>query len=233
MGEFSKEQSASREKTLLVALLLSMWAPLATGIAVIMSTSTTQLADFIRRSAELVALFVSWWVFRYIARNKSLGEEQKANMEKISCLFVSAALGVSAIVMLVLALSRIGSFQPGGNVYPGLIIATLGFFTNTWFWRRYAKLNTERYSAIIDASRQLYCAKTIVDLCVIVALAFVATIPTHPATSYIDTLGSVVLVFYLVWSSAKTARQAMQRTVTKNNTRDPSASVVEPEKKVQ
>ncbi len=214
MSAFSKEQSASREKTLLVALLLSMWGPLATGIAVIMSTSTTQLADFIRRSAELVALFVSWWVFRYIARNKELDDEQKAKMEKISCLCVSAALGVSAIVMLALALSRIGSFEPGGNVYPGLIIATLGLFTNTWFWRRYAKLNAERYSTIIDASRQLYRAKTFVDLCVIAALSSVAIIPTHPATPHIDILGSVALAAYLLWSSAKTARQAMVQTTT-------------------
>ncbi len=210
MNTFSQEQSASREKTLLVALLLSMWGPLATGIAVIMSASTTQLADFIRRSAELVALFVSWWVFRHLARNKELAPARKVRMEKISYLFVSAALGISAIVMLALALSRIGTFEPGGNVYPGLVIAVLGLFTNTWFWRRYARLNAEQYSSIIDASKQLYRAKTFVDLCVIVALASVAIIPAHPATRYIDLLGSVILAAYLLWSSAKTARQARQ-----------------------
>ncbi len=209
MNTFSQEQSANREKTLLISLLLSMWAPLATGIAVIMSTSTTQLADFIRRSAELVALFVSWWVFRYLARNKELGSEKKARMEKISGLCVAAALGVSAIVMLVLVVSRIGTFEPGGNVYPGLVIATLGMIVNTGFWRRYSRLNHEQYNPIIDAQRQLYRAKAFVDLSVIIALGAVAIIPTHPVTRYIDLLGSFALAAYLLWSSVQTAQGAV------------------------
>ena len=49
MRDLSAKQVAARERTLLIALLLSMWAPLATGYAVLMSHSTTQLADFIRR----------------------------------------------------------------------------------------------------------------------------------------------------------------------------------------
>ena len=210
MNNFSRDQTASRQKTLLIALLLSMWAPLATGIAVIMSTSTTQLADFIRRSVELVALFVSWWVFRYLARNQELGPEKKARLEKISGLCVSAALGVSAIVMLLLALSRMGVYEPGGNVYPGLAIATLGMIVNTWFWRRYSRLNHELYNSIIDAQRQLYRAKAFVDLSVIIALGTVAIIPAHPVTRYIDLLGSFALSGYLMWSSMRTARQALR-----------------------
>ena len=210
MNNFSQEQTASRQKTLLAALLLSMWAPLATGIAVIMSTSTTQLADFIRRSVELVALFVSWWVFRHLARNQELGPEKKARLEKISGLCVSAALGISAVVMLILAISRAGTYEPGGNVYPGLAIATMGLIVNSWFWRRYARLNHESYNSIIDAQRQLYLAKAVVDLTVIVALGSVAVIPAHPLTRHIDLLGSFALAAYLLWSSLRAARQALQ-----------------------
>jgi len=169
LSNFTQEQSASRQKTLLIALLLSMWAPLVTGIAVVMSTSTTQLADFVRRTVELIALFVSWWVFRYIARNETLTPDKKAAMEKISGLCVAAAIVISAIVMLILTISRIGVVDPGGNVYPGLIIATLGFIVNTWFWRRYTRLNSEQYNSIINAQKQLYQAKAIVDLVVIAA----------------------------------------------------------------
>lgn len=216
MNNFTQEQTASRQKTLLAALLLSMWAPLATGLAVIMSASTTQVADFIRRSVELVALFVSWWVFRYIARNKELPPEKKARMVQISGLCVSVALGVSAILMLLLALSRVGTFEPGGNVYPGLAIASLGMIVNSWFWRRYSRLNHEQYSSIIDAQRQLYRAKAVVDLSVIIALGTVAIIPNHPLTSHIDLLGSFALAAYLLWSSVRAARQALQPE-TENN----------------
>jgi hypothetical protein len=77
MNGLYKEQSSSREKTLLTALLLSAPGPLVTGIALITSHSTTQLADFIRRGVELVAIFISWWVFRQLHRNAA-GEGHQA-----------------------------------------------------------------------------------------------------------------------------------------------------------
>lgn len=152
MNNFTQEQSAARQRTLLIALLLSMWAPLVTGIAVVMSTSTTQLADFVRRTVE-----------------------------------------------------------PGGNVYPGLIIASLGVIVNSWFWRRYARLNREQYNSIINAQRQLYQAKALVDLLVIGALGAVAVAPDHYLTYYIDYLGSFALVGYLFWNALRTAAQTIKR----------------------
>lgn len=210
MHNLTREQASRREKTLLAALLLSMWAPLATGIAVILSRSTTQLADFIRRSIELLALFVSWRVFRYVEGKKGLEPVDRARLEKAAGLSVSAALVCSGIVMLLLALSRISAFQPGGNVYPGLVIASLGLLVNGWFWRRYASLNREQYNSIIETQRRLYLAKALVDLCVIAALAAVAAIPDHPATRYIDILGSVAVSLYLMWSGVNTARSALR-----------------------
>lgn len=210
MSNLTQEQSASRQKTLLIALLLSMWAPFVTGYAVVMSTSTTQLADFVRRTVELIALFVSWWVFRHIARNETLAAEKRASMEKISGLCVAAAIGISAIVMLVLTISRIGVVEPGGNVYPGLIIATMGFIVNTWFWRRYTRLNSEQYNSIINAQKQLYQAKAMVDLLVIAALGAVAVAPGHYLTSYIDFLGSFALVGYLFWNAIRTVKQTIK-----------------------
>ncbi len=210
MNNFTQEQSTARQKTLLIALLLSMWAPLTTGIAVAMSTSTTQLADFVRRTVELIALFVSWWVFRYIARNKNLDQDKIAALEKVSGLCVAGAIGISALVMLVLTILRMGTVEPGGNVYPGLVIATLGVMVNTWFWRRYARLNREQHNSIINAQRQLYQAKALVDLLVIAALAAVAIAPGHYLTYYIDYLGSFALVAYLLWNAIRTAKQTIK-----------------------
>jgi divalent metal cation (Fe/Co/Zn/Cd) transporter len=200
----SNEQAASREKTLLAAFLLSAWAPLTTGIAVVISRSTTQVADFIRRTAELVALFVSWQVFRYLQRNNKLDAARRARVERIAGTSVGVALGCSGIVMLGLAISRISSFEPGGNVYLGLGIAALGLITNTWFWRRYTRMTREHFNPVIETQIQLYRAKAFVDICVITALSAVAINPLHPATRYIDVLGSVAVAMYLLWSSWRT-----------------------------
>lgn len=219
MNTLTTQQATSREKTLLVAVLLSMWAPLATGIAVILSQSTTQLADFIRRSVELVALFVSWFVFRAILRKENISHSEKARMEQAASLLTAAALVCSGIVILSLALSRLADFEPGGNVYPGLAIAGLGLITNAWFWQRYTRLTAEQYNPIIAAQAYLYRAKAFVDLCVLAALATVAINPTQVVTGYVDLLGSGAVVVYLLWSGYATARTTMVfgNTTTRGN----------------
>jgi Co/Zn/Cd efflux system component len=204
----SSAQAARREKTLLAALLLSMWAPLTTGLAVLLSNSTTQLADFIRRTVELAALFISWLVFRRLRREPAATPEATARLERLAAFSVAAALVGSGVAMLALALSRIHSFEPGGNVYPGLVIATLGLITNTWFWWRYRAFDREQNSPIIGAQRRLYSAKALVDLCVIAALTMVALDPLHPCTRPVDVSGSVAIAIYLLWSGVRTLRSA-------------------------
>ncbi len=206
MNTLTREELASREKTLLAALLLSMWAPLATGIAVLLSRSTTQVADFIRRSVELIALFISWRVFRYLHRGKEPDSLQKDRLEHLVSFSTAVAMGVSGVVIIAVAFTRFPTFVPGGNVYPGLAIALLGLITNSWFWRRYASLNRKIYDRVIDTQRCLYRAKAVVDLCVIIALSAVAIAPLNPATRFIDLLGSVAVSIYLAWSSICTIR---------------------------
>ena len=129
MAALSKEQVNSRAKTLLIALLLSAPGPLLTGMAVISSQSTTQLADFIRRIVELAALFISWWIFRQIHQNTEPGEVNQKKMERTAGLSIAAAMVCSGIAMLIVAISRLSVFEPGGNVYFGLSIAILAMVT--------------------------------------------------------------------------------------------------------
>jgi divalent metal cation (Fe/Co/Zn/Cd) transporter len=206
MTSRSRAHAAGRERTLLAALLLSSWGPLATGAAVLSSRSTTQLADFIRRSVELIALAVSWWVFRSLARRPGVSAAEKSRLEGTVGLGVAAAMICSGIALLTVALSRTSAFAPGGNVYPGLAIAALGLATNAWFWRRYAHLEREQHNRIIAAQIQLYRAKAFVDLCVIAALAAVAFAPAHRAARWVDLLGSLAVALYLIWSGVRTAR---------------------------
>lgn len=211
MNVLSKKQSSSREKTLLSALLLSAPGPLVVGIALMTSHSTTQLADFIRRGVELVAIFISWYVFRQLQRNPELGRLDQQRLERTAGLSTAGAMACSGIVLLVVALSRLSAFEPGGNVTTGLTIAVLGLLTNGWFWRRYTALTREQYSPVIAAQQQLYRAKATVDLCVVVALAAVAIAPVHPATHYVDLLGSAMVAIYLLWNGLCSAQKHLAR----------------------
>jgi divalent metal cation (Fe/Co/Zn/Cd) transporter len=210
MTSRSRAHTARRERTLLAALLLSSWGPLATGVAVLSNRSTTQLADFIRRSVELIALAVSWWVFRSLARRPAVSLAEKNRLESTATLCVAAAMVCSGISLLTVALSGTHASAPGGNVYPGLAIAALGLVTNVWFWRRYARLEREQPNQIIAAQIQVYRAKAFVDLCVMAALAAVAFAPAHPIAGWVDLSGSVAVSLYLVWSGLRTARADRQ-----------------------
>lgn len=197
-----------RERTLAWAASLSAFAPLATGAAVAMSQSSAQIADFVRRTVDLLALVGSWWTYRRIGRNPSLAPEEVARLERRATLVVAIALGLSGCVMLVLTLTRTGRFEPGGNVTLGLSVAVLGLLFNAAFWRRYARMQRAQPDAIIDAQRRLYRSKAAVDVSVIVALATVAVAPGRPVTSAVDAAGSFAVAAYLLVAAVKTARGA-------------------------
>ena len=218
MTVLSKEQVSSREKVLLTALLLSTPGAVITGIAALSSYSTTQLADFIRRSMELAAMFISWWVFSQIQRNQNLGQADRTRLERAAGLGVAGAMAGSGIVMLVIALSRLSAFEPGGKVMMGLVIAVLGALMNSWFWWRYSVLGREQYSAVIAAQQNLYRAKALVDLCVVSALTAVVIAPFHPATPYVDLVGSIFVSGYLLWNGLRMARSHLGDTRSRSTT---------------
>ena len=191
-----------RERTLLVALLLSAWAPFVTGWAVVLSQSTTQVADFVRRTVELGAVAVAWAAFRRLRRREP-SPAAAARLERIAAWAVGAALAVSGGVTLVLALQRDADFVPGGDVRLGLLVAVLGLATNGWFWRRYAGFARERPGRLMEGQRTLYRAKVAVDACVIAALASVALASGRPVTRWIDLVGSFAVALYLLWSAGR------------------------------
>lgn len=200
MAKSIKDTSSKSEKTLLTALLLSAPGPIVTGISVLLSLSTTQIADFLRRGTELAAIFVSWRIFRKLQRNKEIDDTEKTRLERLANMYVGGAMGFSGVIMLIIASYRLFQYTPSGNVIMGLVIAVLGLITNTWFWFRYRALIREQFNAVIDAQQKLYRAKSYVDLCVVIALSAVAIAPAHPVTRYVDVICSIIISFYLIWN---------------------------------
>jgi len=199
--------SAKRERTMLVAFLLSSPGPLLTGIAALSSQSATQIADFLRRSSELVALFVAWLVFRKMQKDCSQDQVFQNKMSRIANLTVSIAMICSAVAMFIVGIIRLLVFNVGGKVILGLVIAILGLITNSWFWWRYWSMNREIPDAVIEGQRNLYRAKSCVDLTVVTALMAVLIAPSHPVTQYVDAVGCMIVAFYLFYSGIKMIRQ--------------------------
>jgi len=190
-------QSSRRERTMLVALLLSAPGPIVTGIPAFTSLSATQIADFLRRTAELVALLVGWWVYRQLRRRMGLDDPGRARLEARANGTVAGAMLCSGVAMLAVGVARLFVYEASGSVLIGLIIAVLGLLTNSWFWLRYRRMNQERFEPVVAGQQSLYRAKAAVDLCVVTALTAVTVAPGHPATRYIDAGGAMIVAGYL------------------------------------
>lgn len=197
-----KSNGKSGRNTLLWSVIMSSPGPLVVGIGLIMGRSSTQIADFVRRSAELLAIIVSYVVYQLTTRDGFTDMERKARLEKNTDLFVGGAMCLGGAMMLVLAL--LPSKGETGNVIPGLSIAILGVIANSIFWRRYSRLGKESNNSILLVQSRLYRAKTLVDICVTAALLSVTLLPGSQLSYWLDKAGSAVVAVYLICTGAKT-----------------------------
>jgi divalent metal cation (Fe/Co/Zn/Cd) transporter len=174
------------------------------GISLFVGRSSTQLADFIRRTAELLAIIVSLLVYKAVQEDTVVDKGRRMRLESLANQCVGSAMCLSGVTMVIVTL--LSKTTEKGNVIPGLVIAALGVMTNGWFWLRYRRLNSEGPDAILMAQSKLYRAKTLVDTCVLLSLAFVAAAPTASMTLYVDMAGSTAVAAYLVFSGLSILR---------------------------
>ncbi len=200
-------QKKSGSRTLLMSVLMSAPGPLVVGLGLLAGRSATQIADFFRRSSELLAIIMAYIVYRITTKDGSCHEIRKKKLERISNVFVGAMMCLGGSIMLVLAFFSENTDK--GNVIPGLTIAFLGVIANTIFWRKYTRLNRLEPNAILAVQARLYRAKSLVDSCVTMALLTVALAPQSPAAFWLDLIGSIIVAVYLAFCGIQTIRERM------------------------
>ncbi len=196
-------------KTLLLSVLLSSPGPLVLGIGLTIGQSSTQISDFTRRTAELLAIISSFVVYIFTTKD---GEEDQVRKRKIECksnIFVGIIMCISGASMILLTI--ISDNENKGNVAPAFVIALFGAITNTLFWRKYSKLHRENGNEILGVQARLYGAKSIVDVCVTLTLFIVTVMPGSKASVYFDIVGSILVSCYMIRSGIVTIRQGAKR----------------------
>lgn len=202
-----KKQERSGARTLLLSVLMSAPGPLVMGLGLLAGRSATQLADFVRRSAELLGIIAAYAVYRLTHGDGGCDEEKKERLERLSNLFVGAMMCLGGGIMLALAV--FDHSESEGSVLPSLIIAGLGLVANTLFWRKYTRLNRTEPNVILAVQARLYRAKSLVDGCVAAALLTVTLFPGSAAVFWLDRIGSAVVAAYLVYCGARTIRERL------------------------
>ena len=209
----SEKKSGTR--TLLWSIIMSSPGPLVVGLGLIAGRSSTQIADFVRRSAELLAIIMSFAVYSATQKDGSCNAEIRKRAERRSNRFVGSMMCLAGAIMAVLALTV--QTEDKGNVIPGLVIAVLGVIANSLFWRKYTRLNRSEPNAILAVQARLYRAKTLVDTSVTAALTAVLIAPEAAVSYWLDMVGSLVVAVYLLWCGMRTIyeeRSAHRRSQT-------------------
>ena len=190
------QEKKSGYRTLLISVLMSSYGPVILGLGLRVGHSSTQIADFTRRTAELLALVVAFIVYAVTNRRQDMAERQKQELERRGNLFTGVIMCVSGLSMLML--SVLSTDTDKGNVIPALAIAVLGVVANSIFWRRYTSLYRKQGNAILGVQARLYGAKTAVDVCVVTALAAVLIFPGTKASFWLDRIGSMLVSLYMI-----------------------------------
>ena len=198
-------EKKSGSRTLLVSVLMSAYGPVILGLGLRVGHSSTQIADFTRRTAELLALIAAFTVYTLTNRDEKFDPLRKRALERKGNLFSGVIMCVSGLSMLVL--SVLSSNGDKGNVIPALVIALLGVIANTIFWRRYTVLWRRQGNAILGVQARLYGAKSAVDVCVTAALAAVLAFPGTAIAFWLDRIGSALVALYMIRCGIKTIRE--------------------------
>ena len=205
----SRENTKSGSRTLLLSVLMSAPGPLVVGLGLLAGRSSTQIADFIRRSAELLAIIMSFVVYRITTKEDACNEEKRVQLERRSNAFVGAMMCLGGSFMVLLAFLADNSDK--GNVIPGLAIAVMGVIANTAFWIKYTRLNRKEPNAILQVQSRLYRAKSLVDGCVTIALLSVVIMPDSPVSYWLDFAGSLIVAMYLIYCGIRTVIESVKR----------------------
>jgi len=177
-------------------------------LGLLVGRSSTQIADFVRRSSELLAIIMAFIVYKLTTKDDSCDEIKKARLERMSNAFVGSMMCIGGSFMV--ALTLMSDAGDKGNVIPGLSIALLGVIANTIFWHRYTKLNRAEPNAILAVQARLYRAKSLVDGCVTLALLSVVIAPASQVSLWLDFIGSLIVALYLIWCGIQTIYESFR-----------------------
>lgn len=205
------QKKKSGAKTLLWSIIMSSPGPLVVGLGLLAGRSSTQIADFVRRSAELLAIIMSCVVHTATQKDGVCDEIKKRKMERGSNIFVGSMMCLAGAIMVVLAFAM--NNEDKGNVIPGLSIAVLGVIANSIFWAKYTRLNKAEPNAILAVQARLYRAKTLVDSSVTIALLSVLIAPQSAVSYWLDLIGSIIVAVYLVWCGIRTIYEDLKKKV--------------------
>ena len=190
------------------SVIMSSPAPIVVGLSLINGHSSTQIADFLRRTSEFIAIVMSFIVYKITENDGICDCERKARLEKRTNVFVGILMCLCGAIMCAVAILN-GAKEEKGSIIPSLVIASLSLISNSFFFVRYTALYRSKGNVILKTQSRLYRAKCLVDACVSAVLIVLLASPDSRFALWMDIIGSFAVAVYLVFCGIRTVRESL------------------------
>ena len=199
-----------KERAILNGLLLGVASLIIGTIAAIMGNSVVLVVGTLRAASETFASFLSYMSIRQVNKGKSSSYNYGyGKLENISGLIVAGAMLISFLVVMYVAILRFRDPQPVGQVWLGVLQTSATLIFNLQLWRRYYQLSKQSYSPIMEAQWQLFRAKSLANIGVIVALLLSSFLRSYSWAAYIDPVASLIFAGMLLITAYSVAKDSI------------------------
>ena len=195
---------AERERSIFLGLIVALCLLIPCVLAAYIAKSLTLVVDILISLAETIASLLSWLIIRKVAH----GRNHEFNygfgkLENISGLGVAAVMVGSFVVVVMEGLHRLSTPVEivESGVILGVAITTCAAVSDTWLWFKNLKIARRQSSPLMEAQWRFFRSKAFCDYCVLASLGCTLVFRGYEWSIYIDTLFSLLLSGFLLWSA--------------------------------
>jgi ferrous-iron efflux pump FieF len=200
----SRSSYEDKQRSIVTGLIFGIFGLIPAIAIVVMANSLTVLSDLLRNVGMVFAIFFSWMTIQRVAQGKNpIYNYGYGKMENLSSLVVAGVMLVSITIVVLQTVERFQNPVAMGEVGmgAGVILSGLAAVFNGWLCYQSYKAAKKEHSPVMESLYRLYQVKTISTLCVVSSLGFSLLLKEHSWAVYIDPIGSVVLLGFMIFST--------------------------------
>jgi ferrous-iron efflux pump FieF len=200
----SRSSYEDKQRSIVTGLIFGVFGLIPAIAIVIMANSLTVLSDLLRNVGMVFAIFFSWMTIQRVAQGKNpIYNYGYGKMENLSSLVVAGVMLVSITIVVLQTVERFQNPVSMGEVGmgAGVILSGLAAIFNGWLCYQSYKTAKKEHSPVMESLYRLYQVKTISTVCVVSSLGFSLLFKEQSWAVYIDPIGSVVLLGFMIFST--------------------------------
>jgi cation diffusion facilitator family transporter len=191
-----------KERAVFWGMCGSAFGLLPTAYVTFISNSLVLFGDFLRCVVEFLAIVVSYFILRRALR----GERQFydygfGKLEQLGSVCVALAMLFTFFVLAALAINRLLTPVEVQNVGSGFALSLIAVLANGALWLHNRALAQADGSPILQAQAQLFRAKALASLVVVVTLGSSLISSSSTIPQILDPIGSLLLGAFLFYSA--------------------------------